>query len=87
MFLFNVNAYYVSFMGCRYNKPSANKVDQCLWEVELQTTSQESRGLGSLYCFVRSGDNLVFENPPINREIQLLLGNVLLDEYGRMEPI
>ena len=68
-------------------EPSANKVDERLQELKLRPINQESRVLGSLYCFVRSGDNLVFENPPINREIQLLLGYVLLDEYGCMEPI
>ena len=68
-------------------EPSANEVDERLQELELHPINQESRVIGILYYFVRSGDNLVFENPPINREIQLLLGNVLLDEYGCMEPI
>ena len=68
-------------------EPSANEVDECLQELKLRPINQESRVIGSLYYFVRSGDNLVFDNSPINREIQLLLGNVLLDEYECMEPI
>ena len=60
-----------------YNVPNVETMDQCLEELKLQPTTQKSRVLGSLYYFVRLGDNLVFESLPINREIQLFLGDIL----------
>ncbi|MCO5550976.1 hypothetical protein L7F22_004471 [Adiantum nelumboides] len=57
-------------------------IDQRLEELKLHPSTQKSRALGSLYYFVRSGDNLVFESSPMSTSIQLLLGDILLDEYG-----
>lgn len=60
-------------------------IDQRLEELQLHPSTQKSRVLGSLYYFVRSGDNLVFESSPMSTSIQLLLGDILLDEYGSMK--
>ena len=73
MFLINVNAYYVGFMDVGVSASddgsSAKKVDECLQELKLHPSTHESRVLGSLYCFVRSGDNLILGTSPINRDI------------------
>ena len=60
-------------------------IDQRLEELKLHPSTQKSRVLGSLYYFVRSGDNLVFESSPMSTSIELLLGDILLDEYGSMK--
>ena len=65
------------------NESTAQKIDQRLEELKLHPITQKSRVLGSLY-YLRSGDILVFESSQINREIQLLLGDIIVDEYGTM---
>ena len=60
-------------------------IDQRLEELKLHPSTQKSRVLGSLYYFVRSGDNLVFKSSPVSTSIQLLLGDILLHEYGSMK--
>ena len=51
----------------------------------LCSITKKSRALGSLYLFERSGDKLLLESSPHNRDLQLLLGDILLDEYGSMQ--
>lgn len=61
----------------------SNKIDE---QVEgLHSITQKSRVLGSLYLFERSGDKLLLESSPCNRDLQLGLGDILLDEYGSMK--
>ena len=84
MRLLTMLATCVASASSSYDVPNVEIVDQSLEELKLQPTTQKSRVLGSLYYFVRLGDSLIFESSPINREIQLLLGDILLDEYGSM---
>ena len=51
----------------------------------LRSITKKSRALGSLYLFERSGDKLLLESSPHNRDLQLRLGDILLDEYGSMQ--
>ena len=60
----------------------SNKIDE---QVEgLHSITQKSRPLGSLYLFERSGDKLVLESSPSNKDLQIDLGDILVDEYGSM---
>ena len=61
----------------------SKKIDE---QVEgLRSITKKSRALGSLYLFERSGDKLLLESSPHNRDLQLRLGDILLDEYGSMQ--
>ena len=51
----------------------------------LRSITKKSRALGSLYLFERSGDKLLLGSSPRNRDLQLRLGDILLDEYGSMQ--
>ena len=65
----------------------AKNIDQRLEELKLHPITQKSRALGSLFYLVRSEDKSIFKPSTINRDIQLLLGDILLDEYGSMKSI
>ena len=43
----------------------------------LRSITQKSRVLGSLYSFERSGDKLLLESSPCNRDLQLALEDIL----------
>ena len=52
---------------------------------ELHSNARKRRPLGSLYSFERDGDKLVFQSSHINREMQSILGDIIIDEYGSMK--
>ena len=52
---------------------------------ELRSHAQKYRPLGSLYSFERDGDKLVFHSSQVNRELQSILGDIFVDEYGSMK--
>lgn len=52
---------------------------------ELRCEARKSSPLGSLYSFEKLGDCLVLQSSTINREMQSTLGDILIDEYGRMK--
>lgn len=54
---------------------------------ELRSDARKRRPLGSLYSFERDGDKLMFQSSPINREMQSILGDIVIDEYGTMKHI
>ena len=59
-------------------------INQCLEELKMHLSAKKIRILKNLYYFVRSGDSLVFKSSPMLTSIQLLLGDILLDEYENM---
>ena len=80
--------------GTQSNKIDEQAEDQIDEQVEgqieeqvegLRLITKKSRELGSLYLFERSGDKLLLESSPHNRDLQLRLGDILLDEYGSMQ--
>lgn len=52
---------------------------------ELRSDARKCRPLGSLYSFERDGDKLVFQSSHINREMQSILGDIIIDEYGSIK--
>ena len=65
------------------HEPSVPQVD--IHVQELRSDTKKRRPLGSLYSFEREGDKLVFQSSQVNREMQSILGDIIVDEYGSMK--
>ena len=49
---------------------------------ELHSNIEKHRSLGFLYSFERYGDKLMFHSSHINKEMQSILGDIIIDESG-----
>lgn len=78
--------YDIVFAGAIDIQNHGSSVPQVDMHVEeLDSDAKKRRPLGSLYSFERHGDKLVFQSSPINREMQSILGDIIIDEYGSMK--